>query len=122
MAGRAGIGGKRGPIVHTLYEGGLWLTLHFDPESRTATIQDRTVALHDDNVILVDDVDSAGGPIVSGTRRIDPELSGTPPPKQLPILLQRSPELIDFLRCDARVPDPKARPMLDVVCAQMRGH
>lgn len=73
-------------------------------------------------MILVDDVDSAGGPIVSGTRRIDPELSGTPPPKQLPILLQRSPELIDFLRCDARVPDPKAQPMLDVVCAQMRGH
>lgn len=47
-----GVAGERGPVVHQISFGGLKLVLRFDPQTRSAQIQDREISLSDANVIL----------------------------------------------------------------------
>lgn len=101
-----------------LTQGGVRLEVRFEPQSRKLWIQDREVALNDGNAVLVDDVDSTNGSRVIRTVRIDPAFevpnvvvpptagyargmrarSMMPPPVQE--FIRRSPELVEFLRCD----------------------
>ena len=53
-------------------QGGITLTVRFDPGGRRVWIQDKEIALEDANVVLVDGVDSPAGPQVVRTLRIDP--------------------------------------------------
>ena len=48
----------------SLYQGGLQLTATFDPASRAARVLGERVDLKDANVVLVDRVDSADGPVI----------------------------------------------------------
>ena len=83
------------------------LELRFDPESATVYVQEHPVRLNGDNVVLVDDVDGPAGPQVAGTLRIDPGFTGRadePPFDGFEVLLQRSEELLGFLRCDVPLP------------------
>ena len=106
-------------ISHWISQGGVNLTVRFDPAARKVWIQDAEIALDDANVVLVDGVDSPAGPQVVRTLRIDPEYETTmePPPYGSPAaaadaaaarpaqtFIRRSPELIEFLQCDAPVP------------------
>jgi hypothetical protein len=119
-SGQSGGGrGGRPPVVQHLFFGDLALDLQFDPQAHTAQIQDREISLKDANVILVDAVDSAEGLKVAGTRWIEPYLSESP--VRIETLLQRSPELITFLRCDIGLPDPTMQKMMELMCARMRG-
>jgi hypothetical protein len=66
---------RRGMTVH---QGGRSLYAAFDAagsRARTAQIEDETIPLGDHNVVLVDNVDSATGPHVVKTIRVDAELS-----------------------------------------------
>jgi len=113
-------GGSPGSFHSTIRYGGLKLQLEFQSQARVAQIQGRRVELHDDNVILVDGVDTADGPTVVGTLRVEPELpqtdNGFP---RIEAVLQRSPEIASFLQCDARLPDARVQAFIDSICAQV---
>jgi hypothetical protein len=102
--------------------GGLDLQLEFEPNTRVAQIQGNAIQLRDDNVILVDNVDVAGGPTVVGALRVDPELpladNGYP---RIEPVLRRSPEIVTFLQCDARLPDQRVQAVIETVCRQVLG-
>lgn len=102
--------------------GGLDLQLEFEPNTRVAQIQGNAIQLRDDNVILVDNVDVAGGPTVVGTLRVDPEppLADNGYPRIEPVL-RRSPEIVTFLQCDARLPDERVQAVIETVCRQVLG-
>jgi hypothetical protein len=36
-------------------------------------------------------------------------------------VLRRSPELLSFLQCDARLPDAREQAMVDIICARILG-
>jgi hypothetical protein len=81
------------------------VSFSFDTATRKATVQGRDVTmLPDKNVILVDGIDGADGGRVVSTLAIDASdldiniRHGFP---GLVPLLSRSPEMVDFLQCDA---------------------
>jgi hypothetical protein len=82
---------------------------------------DQGVSLKETNVVLVDFVDSAGGPTIVDRRWIDPA-----PPQQgvsgdaIAAVVKRSPELFDYLRCDLTLSDPVMKAMMPIICGQMR--
>jgi hypothetical protein len=122
----------------SLSQGGIELNARFDPSARKLWVQDKEIALDDANVVLVDAVDSPAGPQVVRTLRIDPEFETTmePPPYAVPgrgpqlrprpmpvqTFIRRSPELIEFLQCDAPLPGlkPYEQQMFDSMCAFVR--
>ena len=130
--------GSSAIYTHSISEGGVNLTLRFDPAARKVWIQDTEVALDDANAVLVDGVDSATGPHVVRTLRIDPEYETTmepqpyavpgrglqmrPRPVPVQTFIRRSPELIEFLQCDAPLPGlrPYEQKMFDSMCAFVR--
>jgi hypothetical protein len=108
-------GGSGTAFHHTVRYGGVELQLTFDMQTRVAEVQKTRVDLGDDNVILVDDVDSAGGPRVVETLRLDATLPL--PQRGIPMvapLLGQSPHVLAFLRCDG------AQATVDALCAQVR--
>jgi hypothetical protein len=92
-----------------------------DPQTGLATIQKKQTELRDQNVILVDGVDEAKGPRVVGTLRVDPTLPPGRSPLNIGEILRQSPEMVSFLRCDTRLPDPLAQKMTEMVCASVLG-
>jgi hypothetical protein len=139
----SGGGGSMGPgssMTYSLWvsQGGVNLTVRFDPAARKLWIQDAEVALSDANVVLLDAVDSPAGPQVVRALRIDPEYETTmePPPYAVPgrgpqmrprpmpvqMFIRRSPELIEFLQCDTPLPGlkPYEQQMFDAMCAWVR--
>jgi hypothetical protein len=112
-------GSSAGQSHHVITQGGVRLTLDYDPSARVATIQGRSLALGQDNVVFVDDVDSAAGPRVTGTGRVPRALPGSA--GQIGLVLRKSPEVVAFLRCDAVLPDPGARAVLGNLCLQNLG-
>jgi hypothetical protein len=88
------------------------------PRSNIAKIRGREISLRDTNVVLMDGVDT-DRPTLVGTRWIDPQLSGTGDPRSNSMIMKRSPELIDFLRCDLTLPDPAMQTMMAVIFARV---
>jgi hypothetical protein len=88
----------------------------FDPQTTTATILGRDVALRDTNVVLIDGADSDTPRIVT-TEYLDPYVVGRDP--VIPVV-KRSPELFDFLQCGAAQTDARLQLIVTLVCAQMR--
>jgi hypothetical protein len=115
-------GGSTASFHSSIRYGGLDLQLEFEPNTRVAQIQGNAIQLRDDNVILVDNVDVAGGPTVVGTLRVDPEppLADNGYPRIEPVL-RRSPEIVTFLQCDARLPDQRVQAVIETVCRQVLG-
>jgi hypothetical protein len=136
----SGGGGSIGPdstmiFSHWMSQGGVNLTVRFDPSTRMVWIQDKAMSLDDANVVLVDGVDSPAGPQVVRTLRIDPEYETTPEPlsygmpgrgpqmrpRPVPVqvFIRRSPELVEFLQCDVPLPGISAyeQKMFDSMCA-----
>ncbi len=98
----------------TIVQGGVTLTLDFDPEARVATIHGKRLELGEDNVVLVDEVDSSAGPRVSGRLRVDRAMPGSA--GQIGGVLKKSPEIISFLKCDTPVADLPGKAMLERMC------
>jgi hypothetical protein len=138
-AGRS-MGGGQSPVVRSAWvsQGGVSLSVRFDPAARKVWIQDKELVLDDANVVLVDGVDSPAGPYVVRTLRIDPEYQTTlesPPggrmgrgprtgPQAVPAqtFIRRSPELVEFLQCDVSVPGlkPYEQQVFDMWCSWVR--
>jgi hypothetical protein len=108
-------GARRGMTVRG---GGLSFYAAFNAGPRTCEIDSQTVPLGDDNVVLVDDVDSERGPHVVKTLRVDPAMSGSP---TIDTVIARSSELKAYLRCDLKLPDAMQQTMMDVLCARYAG-
>ena len=92
-------GGAERWFEYTVRDGGLNLKVRFDAVNRVAEMLGRKLALRDDNVILVDGVDSRSGPKVVGTLRIDPKVSTAP--DGFPVIEDvwtRSSEIVSFVK------------------------
>ena len=81
------------------------------------TIQDQRIELKEDNVVLVDDVDSPSGARVVGQLRLGPDM----PDSSQFALIKTSPRLVEFLRCDAKSPTGRGQALLDVLCERVLG-
>ncbi len=111
---------RRGTITVRATYGTLALDLSFDTTSRQLRLQGQPVDLGTDaNVVLVDDVDSAGGPRVVEVLTLD----APPPdaPNQVALMLRRSPEAVAFLRCDIRSNDSMSQRIFGQLCAEVAG-
>jgi hypothetical protein len=89
-----------------------------DASGTVAQIVGKDVPLNDHNVVLVDDVDAPTGLRVIKTLRVDPTLPDT---RSVHLAIRRSPELVSFLRCDVKLPDPRLQATMDLICAQVIG-
>lgn len=122
----SGGGGGSGPRAFQYFsQGGLTFTIEFDHEQHTVKILNETLSLKEVNVVLVDFVDSRGGPAIVGWRWVDPGPSAPPivpegAPDPIAGVIRRSDELFDYLRCDLGVPDPTMNAMMTFVCGLMR--
>jgi hypothetical protein len=123
--GTAGIAGSDG--VHVVRTGTNTLRIRFDAQTRTVMVQDRVVPLEGNNVLLLDQVDIPGGIEVAGLLRVEgkllPTAQGGPNIDPMEAMVQRSPELFDYLRCEPRWVndnDPLAEMQLRR-CEQLRG-
>jgi hypothetical protein len=136
-SGGGGSMGRESTMIfsHWVSQGGVNLTVRFDPAARKVWIQDQEMALDDANVVLVDGVDSPAGPQVVRTLRIDPEYETTleplsygmpgrgpqmrPRPVPVQVFIRRSPELVEFVQCDMPPPGISAyeQKMFDAMCA-----
>jgi hypothetical protein len=104
-------GGQSGVFGATLEYGDVGLDLSFDPAAHTATIRSVVTKVPPDaNVLLIDGVDSRGGPRVSkalrvatGDANLDPRYGSLAP------LLGLSPEVVAFLQCNDASYDPRSR-------------
>jgi hypothetical protein len=68
------------------------------------------------NVVLIDGVDS-GVPTIVGTRYVEPHFSGT---DAVAAIVKRTPELLEFLRCDVTLPDASQQAMMLLICGLLR--
>ena len=124
QSGRDGHSGSRtrtrGPgetVDHHFSFDDLTLNLQFNRRARTARVQDIEVSLQNANVILVDQVNSRETLTVVGTRWINPQVGTSP--VRVEQVLRRSSELVDFLRCNASLPDSSAKEMVQRICREL---
>jgi hypothetical protein len=105
-----GAGGTDG--VHFVGFRGRSLQVRFDRQADTVQIEGQTFPLQGANVVLLDGVDTANAAPVVGMMRVDPAMStgplagGGPTLDPLSMIIHRSPELFDYLRCDPFFTDP----------------
>jgi hypothetical protein len=121
-----GSGGGGSSAYQYFSEGGLTFTLEFDYDKKIVKMLNQEISLKENNVVLVDFVDSAVGPTIVGYRWIDPALPAPPiAPGGVsdPIagVISRAPELYNYLQCDLPVTDPVLKVYMPMVCGQMRG-
>jgi hypothetical protein len=98
-----------------VHYGDVDLELAVHPE-RVAVFQDGEISLGAANVILIDTVDTS--PQVVGTTQVDPTI---PDSGRIEFVLRRSPELVEYLDCEARVADPSLQEQTEFLCAQVLG-
>ena len=121
-SGNGESGGGNGSSYHsTIHRGDLNLQLDFDFSTRVASIQGKQVQLGDDNAILVDSVDGRAGPQVIKTLRVDTAPPATDGFPRIEEVLRRSPEILSFLQCDARLSDAPSQKMADLLCSRIVG-
>jgi hypothetical protein len=116
---RSGGGGDAsGRLRSWITLGDVTLDAVFDGVARFCEIDDTRVPLGDHNVVLVDGVDSTSGPKVIKTMKID---SALPEPIQIDAAIRRSAELIEFVRCDLKLPDERQQAVMNVLCGRIAG-
>ncbi len=130
--GGGSIGGRGGPVTRTewLTQGGVSLHVQFEPQAGRLWIQDREVPLNGGNAVMVDDVDSPGGPRVVSTLRIDPSFEAVSErgqqsrmmPPRVQEFIRRAPELVEFLRCDVQPAglQPYEQKVFEMMCAAVK--
>jgi hypothetical protein len=130
-AGRSSSGGGGGSTGwQTFTEGGMTFELEYDFDRNVVKLLEQEVSLKDSNVVLVDLVDSPGGPRIVDRLWIDTPAQEQPgPPDPIHAIVRSSPRLFEFVRCDAKMPDQPGSPpaaaayfndVMGAMCAQMR--
>ena len=125
VSGHGGGGGGNGrQEFQQLRYGERTFKIDYDFGKDTAIVEGRELSLGDTNVVMIDFVDSAGGPTIVGTKYVDPALS-VPRDDGL-VIIAREPDLYPFLQCDLSLP-PSSGPvaqmqqaLITAVCGQMR--
>jgi hypothetical protein len=112
--GRIGGGSSAGASHTTIEYGDTYLTLDYGPGD-TVAINGRDVNLGTDNVVYVDDVDAPGGGRVVRTSRIPSQMPGSA--AQIGLAIRDVPEVVTYLRCDARASDPQRQMMIEKLSA-----
>ena len=79
------------------------------------TINGREVHLGTDNVVYVDDVDAPAGARVVRTSRIPSTLPASE--GQIGLAIRDVPEIVAYLKCDARTSDAQRQMMIEQVAA-----
>jgi hypothetical protein len=111
-------GGTSTSFQQTLTYGDVSLSVRFVSAARQLTIQDGApIDLKAANVVLVDHVDDPKKLTVASTLMIPTKLPGRGEIKEP---FGRSQEIFTFLRCDAEVPQVKARPVVEALCRDLR--
>ena len=107
-------GGNDGSVRIGLNRGSISLDLWLSPATHQARLQNRVERVPDGaNVLFVDHADGPRPAIVrtlsidAGSANFDPR-NGTIAP-----LLKRSPEIVEYLRCDLEAPQPAGAPSED---------
>ena len=124
--GGSSSGGGRSYAYQYMSRGGFTFTMEFDDERHVARLLNQEISLKDTNVVLVDFVDSKAGPTIVGYRWVEP---GAPAPPVVPGgasdpiagAIRRSPELLEYLQCDLKMPDAIMQPLMEQVCHIIRG-
>ena len=110
-------GGSANSLYSTARYGETDLQVEFDTKARVVRVQGMRVEMHDNNVILVDDVAGPGRAKVAGIMKID---LAAPQPGAHPragSVLSKSPEVLAFIGCDA---EAKTLATPDRWCEQLR--
>lgn len=110
---------SEGRSRQTITEGTLRLTLDYDLSKRIAAVDGKPIAMGENNVVFVDDVDAPAGPHVTRTMSIPRAMPGSA--GQIGLVLRTSPEIMSFLRCDATTTDPRKQAALERLCLQNIG-
>jgi hypothetical protein len=98
---------------------GRTLRVDYDLITQTATIAGRELSLRETNVVMVDFVDSVGGPTVVDSRYVDPSLvasvqDGASFDAGL-VVIARESTLFSFLECELSLPPPpEPEPIADM--------
>lgn len=116
-----------GPLISdTLRFGSFTVAVTFDTTLKIASVQGGapTVLAAGTNVLFIDDIDSASGPVLAGAVALNP--GGSTPVGSLlqsfAPLYTLSPAIVAFLRCDLTAPpDPLFGPLPTFACAEL-GH
>jgi hypothetical protein len=123
-ASGAGLGGSS--AYEYVSRGGLTFMMEFDYAKKIVKILDQEISLEETNVVLVDFVDSPGGPQIVGRRWIDAAPPQQPAPTPAPTsvdpiaaVVKRAPELFEYLRCDVPLSDPLMKTLMPIICGQM---
>jgi hypothetical protein len=104
-------GGMKGHVSQYSTYGDVSIGFNADFDADTVKIGERVIPLAGINTVLVDDVDDPGARRISSTRWTEPRL---PLLGDLNlVLVQRSRELLDYLRCEIPMPvPPSTRPVM----------
>jgi hypothetical protein len=98
-------------------------TIHYDDEAATATVVKRQFSLKAVNVVLVDNVDGAAGPVIFASKWVAPgpaAIRGTIGDPAADIIMRAS-DLYAYLRCDLTVSDSRMNAIMPTLCGRMRG-
>jgi hypothetical protein len=98
----------------TIEYGNIRLTLDYGAADAVA-INGRELHLGTDNVVYVDDVDALTGARVVRTSRIPSTLPGSE--GQIGLAIRDVPEVVAYLKCDARASDPQRQTMIGNLAA-----
>jgi hypothetical protein len=119
-SGSSGGGGASTGSQHLSY-GGLNLDIEFDYDKSIAKILGQDISLAENNVVLVDFVDAPGGATVVDRRWVAAAAPDQPSgPDAIAAIIKRTPELFDYLQCDAPLGDAAMSAMMRLICGQMR--
>jgi hypothetical protein len=105
-------------ITHSVPVATRRIELQFNPQTRVARLEGQLFAVGENNVLLIDDVDSATRLRIVGGLRVNPTLRE--PGQDVYALVGQSPVLVDFLRCDVPMADMNMLGMVSGLCAQIR--
>ena len=104
---------------HRVFQSGLELEVSADFARRTATVQGHAIDLTAANTVLIDDVDTPGGPRLDRTLLIDANLGDDRGPAQILPVLGRSEEVRNYLRCDVPLQNRALQARLGVLCERI---
>jgi hypothetical protein len=84
-------------------------------------IQGHVIALHDANVLLLDEVDSAAGIQVAGIVRVEPQISDIGDVDPATATARQSAQILDFLRCDTSGLPADVQQRMGLNCSRIKG-
>jgi dienelactone hydrolase len=103
----------------TFTQGGLAFTLEYNRAKREVVLLGKTIDVSVNNVVFVDNVDSPAGARVTSQMRVEKVMPGRG--GQIGLVLKQSPQIMNFLRCDAVPASGRGTGFVEKLCLQTIG-